>query len=133
MLGMPPSEGVLLSPLQSIPLTPAPLRNSQAPRARMKGRRRTKSRQAAGWLQLLAGALPHAVLQLVLAGPAPALRSAAHPSSCPRRCLPGYSIWTLPPRPCIWEAGKVAESGEATMGLGRESKKLLILQWGVLA
>lgn len=76
----PPSWAGPLSPLRSIPQTPAPLRNSQAPRARMKGRIRTKGRPAAGCLRLQAGSLP-------LALPAAGWRSLA-PGTSPVRVNP---------------------------------------------
>lgn len=129
MPGMPPSLASPLHPLQSIPRTPVPLRNSQAPGARMKGRIRTKCRPATGWLRLQADSSPRPYPPLLCTGPqtAPVLAS----SSCPLRAhLPSRQpavpagVEHLPSPPSLLcKAGKVAESGKEVRRPGWERKQ----------
>ena len=144
MPGMPPSLASPLHPLQSIPQTPVPLRNSQAPRARMKGRISTKCRPATGWLRLQADSLPHALPASAVHRPpnSPSPGQLQLPAPCTPALPPACSAcWCGPPAlsspSCLCEAGKVAESGKevrrpGNVGSGWERKQTVQAANGIL-
>lgn len=116
----PPPYANSLSPLQSIPRTPAPLRNSQAPRAGDEREDEDKV-PASSRLALASGSLPPPPRPpLVVTGglqTSPALALAPQhtcPAGC--RCLPSGARWTSPPTPgeLSWQSHESAkEMGRA--------------------